>query len=84
MAQSQAVAEPRPSAEKYWPSLLALRQQLLADGSLVAQDGHLVFTKDVEFTSPSQAASIVHGGNMNGLAAWKDSKGVTLGDLEKE
>jgi hypothetical protein len=25
------------------------------------KDGHLVFTKDVEFTSPSQAAAIVHG-----------------------
>ncbi len=84
LANSQAVAEPRPSAEKYWPSLLALRQQLLADGSLVSQDGHLVFTKDVEFSSPSQAASIIHGGNMNGLTAWRDASGVTLGDLEEE
>jgi hypothetical protein len=84
LANSQAVAEPRPSAEKYWPSLLTLRQQLLSDGSLIPQDGHLLFTKDVEFTSPSQAASIVHGGNMNGLTAWKDTNGNTLGDLEKE
>jgi hypothetical protein len=83
LARSQAVAEPRPSAEKYWPTLLALRQQLLADGSLVPQDGCLSFTKDVEFSSPSQAASIIHGGNMNGLTAWKDSKGATLADLEK-
>lgn len=84
LSSSQAVAEPRPSAEKYWPTLLALRQQLLADGSMVPQDSHLVFTKDVEFTSPSQAASIIHGGNMNGLSAWKDANGITLGDLERE
>jgi hypothetical protein len=84
LAQSQAVTEPRPSAEKYWPTLLALRQQLLADGSLIQQNGHLTFTKDVEFSSPSQAASIIHGGNMNGLTAWKDQQGATLGDLEKQ
>jgi hypothetical protein len=84
LANSQAVAEPRPSAEQYWPALLALRQQLLADGSLVPKDGHLLFSKDVEFSSPSQAASIIHGGNMSGLKFWKDSKGRTLGDLEKE
>ena len=84
LADSQAIAEPRPSAEQYWPALLALRQQLLAEGGLVSQDGHLLFTKDVEFSSPSQAASIVHGGNSNGLIAWKDAKGITLADLEKE
>jgi hypothetical protein len=83
LANSQAVIDPRPSAEQYWPTLLALRQQLLADGSLVQKDGHLSFTKDVEFSSPSQAASIVHGGNMNGLTAWKDARGVTLSDLDK-
>jgi hypothetical protein len=55
LAGSKAVAEPRPSAEQYWPTLLVLRQQLLADGSVVPKDGHLVFTKDVEFSSPSQA-----------------------------
>ncbi len=84
LAGSQAVAETRPSAEQYWPTLLVLRQQLLTDGDLVSQDGHLRFTRDVEFSSPSQAASIVHGGNMNGLNAWKDSDGRTLADIERE
>lgn len=36
LAGSQAVAEPRPSAEQYWPNLLALRQQLVVDGTLEA------------------------------------------------
>jgi len=84
LARSQAVGEMRPSAEQYWPALVPLRQQLLADGSLVQKDGHLVFTKDVEFTSPSQAASIVHGGNTNGLNAWRDPSGQSLSELEKE
>jgi len=83
LVNSQAVTEPRPSAEQYWPALLALRQQLLGDGSLVPDDGHLLFAKDVEFSSPSQAASIVHGGNVNGLIVWKDAKGRTLAELEK-
>jgi len=84
LAGSQAVAEPRPSAEQYWPTLLTLRQQHLADGSLVPKDGHLLFAIDVEFSSPSAAASIVHGGNMNGLIAWKTAHGQTLGEQEKE
>jgi hypothetical protein len=84
LAGSQAVAEPRPSAEQYWPTLLVLRQQLLTEGEIVPQDGHLRFTRDVEFSSPSQAASIVHGGNMNGLNAWKDRNGRTLGEIERE
>lgn len=81
-ANSQAVSDPRPSAQQHSPTLLSLRQQLLDDGSLVQQNGHLVFAKDIEFSSPSQAAAIVHGGSMNGLNAWRDAKGTTLGDLE--
>lgn len=84
LADSQAVAETRPSAEQYWPTLLSLRQQLIADGTLLSKDGHLLFTTDAEFSSPSAAASIVHGGNMNGLIAWKTPQGKTLGDQERE
>ena len=46
------------------------------------QDEKLVFTKDVEFSSPSAAAAVVHGGSANGLIAWKDKLGRTLKDLE--
>jgi len=81
---SQAVGHPRPSAEQWMPALLALRQQLLADKALVEEDGHLVFSRDVEFSSPSAAASIIHGGNMNGFIAWRNASGATLGDIEKD
>ena len=49
---------------------------------IVESDGVLVFTRDVEFASPSAAASIIHGGHANGLIAWKNAKGVTLKDIE--
>jgi hypothetical protein len=83
-AGSKTVSELRPGAEKYKPSLFSLREQLLADGSLVHDDGHLRFTRDVEFSSPSQAAAVVHGGNMNGLTAWRSATGATLSELEKD
>jgi len=63
-------AEQRPSAETY-PYLVAQRKQLVADRTLIEKDGFLVFTKDVEFSSPSAAAVVIHGGSANGLIAWK-------------
>jgi hypothetical protein len=38
--------------------------------------------KDVEFSNPSAAAAVIHGGNANGLTAWKNKKGKTLKQLE--
>jgi hypothetical protein len=43
---------------------------------------HLVFAKDTEFSSPSSAAAVVHGGHANGLTAWKDKNGRTLKEIE--
>jgi len=81
---SNAVAQAQPNLGQYRPALAALRQQLQADDTLVAKDGHLVFNQNYEFSSPSAAASIVHGGNMNGLTAWRNASGATLGDIEKD
>jgi hypothetical protein len=50
--------------------------------SIVEQDGVYVFAKDVEFSSPSAAAAVIHGGSANGLTAWKDKSGRSLKDLE--
>jgi len=61
-----------------------MRQELVTDGSLVEKNDHLVFSRDVEFSSPSAAASIIHGGNANGFLAWRDANGTTLGDIEKD
>jgi hypothetical protein len=80
---STAVLEERPSAENY-PYVVAQRKQLIADGTLISRDGFLVFTKDAEFTSPSAAAVVIHGGSANGLIAWKTEKGKTLKELDEQ
>ena len=43
---------------------------------------HLLFNRDVEFSSPSAAAAVVHGGHANGLIAWKNKTGKTLKEIE--
>jgi hypothetical protein len=78
---SRAVAELRPSAQGS-VGLVKSRTQLQADGALVQDGDHLRFTRDVEFPSASAAASLIHGGPVNGLSAWKDQAGVSLKDLE--
>jgi hypothetical protein len=80
---STAVLEERPSAESY-PYISAQRKQLLADGTLVPKDGFLVFTKDAEFSSPSAAAVVIHGGSANGLIVWKAKDGKSLKQLDEQ
>jgi hypothetical protein len=78
---SQAVLMERASAQKYpWP--MNMRQKLKEEGVLVTKSDHVIFTRDAEFSSPSAAASIVHGGHANGLTAWKDGQGKTLKKIE--
>lgn len=81
LSGSQAVLNERPSTQKY-PWALNMRLKLKEEGSLAIAADSLVFTRDVEFTSPSAAAAVVHGGHANGLAAWKDSEGRTLKQIE--
>lgn len=78
---SQAVLTERASSHK-WPWALNMRQRLKDDGVLEIQGDYLLFTKDTEFTSPSSAAAVIHGGHANGLTAWKDKDGKTLKEIE--
>lgn len=81
LAGSQAVLAERPSAKKYpWPA--NMRKQLKEQGVLIEQADHLLFSKDIEFSSPSAAAAVIHGGHANGLTAWKNKDGRTLKELE--
>jgi hypothetical protein len=82
-AQSTAVLTIRPSAEAQYPNTVALRHRLIQEKTLVERDGLFVFVKDVEFSSPSAAAAVVHGGSANGLTAWKGESGKTLKALEE-
>jgi len=75
---SQAVLEHRPSAVQSRKK----REQLIAKGFLKQEKDFYVFVKDMEFGSPSTAATVVRGGASNGLTAWKNSKGNSLKELE--
>jgi len=78
---SQAVLNERASSQKYpWP--LNMRQRLKDEGVLSVSADHLVFNRDEEFSSPSAAAAVIHGGHANGLTAWKNKNGKTLKEIE--
>ena len=79
---STAVATERESimTQGYW--IHVLREQLTSVGSLVSSGEFLLFTRDVEFASPSAAAAVVHGGTAAGPIAWKDASGRTLKEVE--
>ena len=81
LSGSQAVLHERASAKKY-TGVLANRNKLIEEKHIVEEGDHLIFTKDVEFSSPSAAAAVIHGGSANGLIAWKTHDGKTLKDLE--
>lgn len=79
LAGSKGDGETRDSLQKGWR---ALREELLADRSLVARDGGIEFTRDVLFASSSAAASVTLGGVWGGRTGWKTTDGRTLADLE--
>jgi len=79
---SQAVLQERPSSQKY-PWALNMRKRLKDEGALALAGDHLLFNRDVEFSSPSAAAAVIHGGHANGLIAWKNKRGRTLKEIEE-
>lgn len=83
LKDSEAVARERASSEK-WPWPKNMRHSLKSDGILSEVGDRLVFNKNYEFSSPSAAAAVVHGGHANGLISWKTSDGKTLKEIESE
>ena len=61
-----------------------MRTKLAEEGSLIKEVDHLFFAKDVEFSSPSAAAAVIHGGQANGLTAWKNKESKSLKEIESE
>ena len=81
LKDSQAVLKARESTSKYpWAGIM--RDKLMSEGFLVAKDDFLTFAKDTEFSSPSAAAAVIHGGQANGLTAWKNSQNKSLKEME--
>lgn len=80
---STAVLQERPATLRRQPYLVELRNKLVADGTLAQQDGFYVFTKNAEFSSPSAAASVIHGGGANGLTEWRTEHEKNLIQLDE-
>ncbi|MFH2046629.1 MAG: GIY-YIG nuclease family protein [Pseudomonadota bacterium] len=81
LAGSGAVLDERNSAKK-WPSVMAQRKKLIEEGGLAQKDDKYIFVKDTEFSSPSSAAAVIHGGSANGLTAWVNKHGKSLKELQ--
>lgn len=80
---SEAVLTERPSTQKYQYAA-NLRTTLVSENIVEKKDDRLIFVSDYEFSSPSAAAAVIHGGQANGLTAWKDSKGISLKQKEEK
>jgi len=80
---SEAVLEERPSTKKYQYAA-NLRKTLLNENIVEKRDDRFVFVSDYEFSSPSAAAAVIHGGQANGLTSWRDSKGISLKQKEEK
>jgi hypothetical protein len=79
---SQAVLGERASAQQY-PWVVNARKRLMDEGTLRKEADFLRFARDTEFSSPSAAAAVVHGGTANGRTAWKNKMGKTIKELEE-
>lgn len=62
-------------------SFYQTRLKLLDSGILKTEGEHLVYTEDFTFGSPSAAAAITIGNNVNGWEAWRTEDGKTLDEV---
>ena len=65
-------------------SNVQIRESLVMDGVMAAQDGRYVFTRNHLFSSPSQAAMALMGRSANGWVEWKAANGDTLDELKRQ
>jgi deoxycytidine triphosphate deaminase len=81
MKGSQLVKEEVPSIHQY---LSTLRKDLLAQGVILDNGSHYVFTQDKVFQSPSTAAGVIQGRSAIGRLDWRNSEGKSLKQLQEE
>lgn len=72
----------RDSTAKAYASYQALHDKLVADGSIVVDQGRGMATRDIVFSSPSTAGSIALGRSCNGRTSWVTAEGETFGAWE--
>ncbi len=63
-------------------NFIKMRDLLIGNGTIINENGVLIFPEDFLFSSPSTAASIVMGRNANGLTEWKLKSGLSLKAFE--
>lgn len=76
---SQFVEHETPSTHEY---LRTLRKDLVSKGVVTPVDGHLQFTQDHVFTSPSTASGVILGRTSNGRDEWKTKDGRSLKQVQ--
>ena len=69
------------STEKEQQHILLKRQEIINSGIVEDQENFYVFKNYYGFTSPSLAASVLTGVNINGKIYWRDEKGKTFKEL---
>lgn len=83
LKDSTALAQMQASLPPGWA---AIKEELIKTGKLApsGQSELHTFIEDTLFTSPSAAAAVVAGSNINGRIAWKTADGTTLKELEEQ
>lgn len=66
------------TTQSYTENYMRIRKTMLSGNMLAAEEKGLRLTKDMLFSSPSTAASIVTGRCTNGLTEWKTKDGKIL------
>lgn len=79
-----SIAAPDTTTEFVGRGYEELRKQLIDSEIIENRDGNLVFAQDYVFRSPSAAACVVAGRTQNGWKIWKDEKGNTLDENERQ
>lgn len=82
-AGSEAAGDEAPSLAENFRSVPVRRAELRQNGVLVQDGGHLKFSEDYTFSSPSFAAAVVLGRNANGREEWKNAQGKTLKQIQE-
>lgn len=73
----------RATSESVHRRVTSLKEQLIADGRIVAQDDHLLLIEDLLLSSSSFAAVLVAGTSRSGPQSWIASDGRSLKAIEE-
>ena len=82
-ADSQMKKTTKTLGEGYW-HIEKKREEIIKSGVIEEQDQFYVFRKNYAFSSPSSAASVLLGINVNGQVIWRDCRGRTFREMHQK